>query len=552
MALFTPVISNNRNISNKLNRVKMKQKVTFPIFALLILLFIFGCDKATEPDTTPPQVSIASPIHEASVRDSVKIITIVADNDGIDKVEFYIAGELLSSVTSKPYETFWDTRQATNGQHNLQCKAIDNAGNETLSDIVEVTVTNYLFKATFKDNWLSIEDGQAIVFISDMDGNVLAEKTWSGNDSFEMFIDVGLNKSGVEGFNNISVTTVTNNRIITNMNIPIGSSWTWKGYPSSQIDYDNPYVGELDFQNVPEHVGYTISSKWTSGSSNSGTLSNPLSYSFYESPMDIYIKLNTINNGVKYIWLNDVVSGSRQDNLSNMENTNSKTISFSGNSGGFRKYLDGFINNGNFYEGRHRLDSRYDIHNIVNSVNVYYPENSFSDYKTSLYIYDDSNTDNFWSQSIYGEIPSNFTKINADFEFTNTSYDNFEMAAAGEFLSTFSSWGDGDSNYWSLYGDETTLQYKLPNLPYSVFQLFGFNRESFNLIYAELGDHSELNSYSEKLDILFKSDNYLYEVINDYRGRVKYFNGGNLSKQYIDGINFEEIYENSSLIHIQQ
>ena len=527
----------------------MNQTLRNLLILLITLLIMVSCENASEPDKTPPQVSISSPTNNTSVRDSVTIRATVADNDGISKVDFLIDGILIGTVVQSPFEIQWDTKQTLNDNHNLQCKAVDNSGNETLSEIVVVTVSNYLFKATFTNNWLLVDE-QCVIFISDSNGNVLSEKTFNGNESFEMFLDDDLNKNLVDNIKKINVSTVVGTQdyfnITTNMNIPVGASWTWKGYPS--INFENSNTIDLNFQNVPEHEGYVLSSKWNSRLSSSGTLSIPNNYDFYETPMDIYLKLNTINNGVKYIWLNDVVSGSRQDDLSNMINATKHTINLQGNSIGYRKYLYGISNSGKRYEGRYRLDYGVDYENTFNSIDVYCPESSFSDYRTSLYFFDDSNTDNFWYQSTYGEISDKFTKINADFDFISTSYDNFEISSNGEFIQTLSSWRDDNYNYWDLYGDETVLKYKLPNLPNSVINQFGLIRESFELYYADLRNHTELNSYSEIINIIFNSDDYFYDVVNDLRARVKYYNDGDLGKKNTNRIKQDETYEKSCLV----
>jgi hypothetical protein len=382
------------------------------------------------------------------------------------------------------------------------------------------TQTNYLFKATFINDWLPAESGQAIIFLSDEDGNVLAEKTWSGNDSFEMYLDDGLNKSVTNNITQISVTTVTQNGITTNLNIPVGSSWTWKGYPSA--DYDNPYTVELDFQNVPEYEDYyVISSKWNSIVSRSSELVSPFNYSFYESPTDIYVKLNTINNGVRYLWLNGVVGGSRQDDLTNMNPALSQTINLQGNTNGYRKSLYGIANSGNRYEGRYRLDYGRD-YNPASSVTVYYPQSSFTDYRTSITYYEELYKSE-WYQSTYGEIPNAFTKINASFDFLNTSLDNFEISASGDFTQYVSIWeSDGYTNLWSIYGGKEVTKYKLPVLPNSVSQLFNVDRSSFKLWLADLLYYPGLSSYEDVLNILFNSPNYFYDVVNELRRYTKY------------------------------
>ncbi len=519
----------------------MKQKILSLTFVLAILFFTQACEKTTEPDTTPPQVSISSPVNNATVRDTILIIATVADNDGISKVDFFVDGTTIGNVTKSPYQMKWDTKQSSNGIHNLQCKAVDNSGNEKLSEIVKVTVANYLFKATFKDNWLPADAGEAVIFISDMDGNLLAERTWTGNDSFELFADNGIKDDITE----ISVTTVVKNRwgdvdITTNMNVPVGSSWTWKG-KTSQVDYDNPYTVEFNFQNMPEHQGWVLSSKWR-GYGSTGTLPSSMNFDIYETPMNFYLKLNTVD-GVKYAWFNDVTPGTREEDLSNMQNASKHTIDLQGTSNGCRKILMGILNPGRRYEGRYFLDYGSDRQNTYNSVDVYFPESSFSDYVTNIYFYDDASSD-FWYQSTYGAIPDNFRKISADFNFINTTPDNFEISTSGdEFLEIKTSWFDENYNYWGVYCDKSTVKYKLPNLPNSAIQLFNLDRESFGPRYAYLIDHSELNSFQEILNILFNSDNYFYDVVNDFRARLKY--NGNKNTNDVE---FEDLFENDAYL----
>jgi len=55
----------------------------------------------------------------------------------------------------------------------------------------------------------------------------------------------------------------------------------------------------LDFENTPEYEDYYIvSSEWDSRATTSTELGSPFYYNFFESPMDIYLKINTVSNGV--------------------------------------------------------------------------------------------------------------------------------------------------------------------------------------------------------------------------------------------------------------
>ncbi len=389
---------------------------------------------------------------------------------------------------------------------------------------------SYLFKATFTNDWLP-QDEHAVIFLSDNNGNILADTIWIGNDSFEMFLDENFDMKFAINLTHINITTVTEDNITTNLNIPTGSSWTFKGYPS--VDYDNPpFSVEIDFDNIPEYEDYyVISSKWNSRASTSVSLDFPLDFNFYESPMDIYFKLNTVNDGVKYLWLNNTTNESRKEDLSNMNSAISKSISLPNNVG-YRKYLYGFSNPGHRYEGSYRLDYGRDYNSSVNQINVSYPEQTFTDYRTSITVIDELYSKE-WYSSVYGEIPNSFSKIGAIFYYVNTSIDDFEITTSGDYLQTLSVWHtENYSCVWDVYGDKDGTKYSLPNFPNSVSQLFNIERTSFQLWYADIKDYPELSSYSEIIKTVFKSDKYFYDTVNEVRSYTVYAPNG-LSKMPI-------------------
>lgn len=92
------------------------------------------------PDTTPPSVSLNSPLNAATVSGITNINTTATDNVGVAKIEFYADGGLISSGTNQSYA--WDTATVANGSHFLQAKAYDAAGNTSSSAVINVMVGN--------------------------------------------------------------------------------------------------------------------------------------------------------------------------------------------------------------------------------------------------------------------------------------------------------------------------------------------------------------------------------------------------------------------------
>ena len=89
-------------------------------------------------DTTPPAITITSPLDGATASGNVSVLVNATDNMGVVKVELYVDGGLTSTSTSSPFTTKWNTKRAARGVHTIQTKAYDAAGNLGVSQTVTV------------------------------------------------------------------------------------------------------------------------------------------------------------------------------------------------------------------------------------------------------------------------------------------------------------------------------------------------------------------------------------------------------------------------------
>lgn len=96
----------------------------------------------TVVDQTLPTTSIISPVQNANVSGTVGINANATDDVGVSKVEFYIDGSILSTDTSDPYSTLWNTASSTLGSHVLISKAYDSQNNVGTSSGVAVIVVD--------------------------------------------------------------------------------------------------------------------------------------------------------------------------------------------------------------------------------------------------------------------------------------------------------------------------------------------------------------------------------------------------------------------------
>jgi hypothetical protein len=112
------------------------------ILLMLPLLFWLGCEDEKE-DTTPPTVSISSPVSGQTVSEIVTITVTAQDNEAISKVEFFIDNSLAYTDSESPYEYEWNTITYENGsEHTVKVISYDTSDNSTESQPIMLIVDN--------------------------------------------------------------------------------------------------------------------------------------------------------------------------------------------------------------------------------------------------------------------------------------------------------------------------------------------------------------------------------------------------------------------------
>ncbi|MFH0948468.1 MAG: Ig-like domain-containing protein [Elusimicrobiota bacterium] len=111
------------------------------------------------PDN-PPTVSITSPLNGATVSGTVVVISSASDDNGINRVEFYVDGVLKSSDTTAPYSYSWDTTASSDGVHTLKAIAVDTSS-QTATVQISVTVSNAIGPLSPSVSFVSPSSGTA-------------------------------------------------------------------------------------------------------------------------------------------------------------------------------------------------------------------------------------------------------------------------------------------------------------------------------------------------------------------------------------------------------
>ena len=146
----------------------------------ILLINFWGCEEAVEEDTTPPTVSIQSPITNQSIHEIVTIVVETDDNEGISKVEFYIDDSLYYTDTESPYEYEWNTSQyEDNSEHIVKVISYDNSDNYTTSQPISYIVDNSTSIPTSSQLYpVAYDNGFQIIWSKNIDDDFQSYKLY--------------------------------------------------------------------------------------------------------------------------------------------------------------------------------------------------------------------------------------------------------------------------------------------------------------------------------------------------------------------------------------
>ena len=192
-------------------------------------------------------------------------------------------------------------------------------------------------------------------------------------------------------------------------------------------------------------------------------------------------------------------------------------------------YLSGYPEGDDHYHGHYLFDYQ-SINGGIDSnyIRLTYP-NNFSDFRTSCYLYSDDGS-TIWYQTDYGDIPQAITKMNGYVQVDNSSPRAFEMTTLGEFDEIYSTWNYTDDNkgyVWVLFGPSDLTHYSIPKIPDLVTQFLPhITRDVFNLAKVNISDVEGFSNYNEYVSLLFKSDEYFYNVVDKARFKTFIYDNG--------------------------
>lgn len=118
------------------------------ICLLLVTIILYSCcfdftEPSDNPDLEAPQIAVTSPNNNSEfiLGERIEVIADASDNIEIDRIEFYIDGEIVLQDSIEPYMLVWDTYNSTLGNHLIYSMAYDSSENNSISNTVIITLS---------------------------------------------------------------------------------------------------------------------------------------------------------------------------------------------------------------------------------------------------------------------------------------------------------------------------------------------------------------------------------------------------------------------------
>jgi len=105
------------------------------------IIIIYVANSVKVIDTNPPTLKILQPQNGVTVSRTIDVVASAWDESGVSRVEFYVDGKLVATVSAEPYMYRWNTRSVRDGWHTITAKAYDKYGNAAKAT-VKVYVSN--------------------------------------------------------------------------------------------------------------------------------------------------------------------------------------------------------------------------------------------------------------------------------------------------------------------------------------------------------------------------------------------------------------------------
>ncbi len=341
---------------------------------------------------------------------------------------------------------------------------------------------------------------KAIVFISDVAGNPLADTMVAGNLKLLLYSK----KTAMPPY---QVTIVKWEPDMHNFLVTM-NTWVYV-MPGEWALQGNRLIstGDASFslKNIPTHQGPVLSSN--SGHANLSFATTGV-HPVYKSPDDLFVKINTAT-GPLYKWTTGMVAGAQMEvDLATMDTATRQIITFPMPAQDFNARVYGYHDTDYTADLPVMTDEVLGDGIAKDNITVSYPQASFVSFHTYMEFIESWTSASTYTYSKYGTIPASFVKTGAGITHIQPDGSTVRFMTTGSHTITTAKWDFLDAANlafdWTVYGPDTVTSFVLPVLPHAMTVMFpGFSLDSLHLRQFELTGYPAVNTYPAYLDAIF-------------------------------------------------
>ncbi|MBT1704798.1 Ig-like domain-containing protein [Chryseosolibacter indicus] len=438
----------------------------FLVISSLFLIQACGDDDDGLKDANQPEVSFTNMSENMSVWNTVNISLDTKDSKSISSIEVFIDGNLLTTLTSAPFEASWDSNTVPDGTHNIKAVVSDQAGNKTEKEI-KINVQNKLVTIQIAADQLYQEEQyqeRGFVFLSDENGNVVAFTEYKNGNNVTLKSSTF---NGTKFYLTEVLAEVEDNyeylRMWTFGEIERGKNWVlFNAEEEKEID---SYVGDanLNFNGMLENYSYNIYS--SDDQTQVDELNSTATLRLSKNPSKLYVMKyllsGEMSGPVGYKLFSNIIVGENAPiNLSQVTQPLTKITANLPEGTLYSSVELTAYPTVNDYSDKYRI-GYYSSGSEKLSYDIYYPGAAFPAYFSDFYY---ETEDIFYERGVTNKI---FEIKNigesANFSFTDSK---LNYSASGEFdFLTAQLESDSESSEWILIlpkGNQTIPQLKIP------------------------------------------------------------------------------------------
>lgn len=345
----------------------------------------------------------------------------------------------------------------------------------------------------------------AIVFISDMQGNTLADTSFSGNGKLLIQVNPEIAIPG-KFMVTIIKPEMGEHKVLVTMNTYLyagTTECTLTGNRSDTLGH-----ATISLTNLPALTGPVLYSSSGFFNLTSDVVSKPVM--LYNSPDNLYVSIHT-TEGPRFKWFTGLIlNGTYSVDMDSTQTSEITSVVLPFQAIYFEANITGFSDGNWDSPTPFTCDMVFGDGTAVTSIPVAYPSQIFTGFHTELMARESWESPASWYYHVDGAIPTTFKKINAEVSQMQATTGRLDIHTNGQFEVTVASWVYSAPNKpyftWNIFGPDTLSRIVLPALSPAFEKAYPeLSIDSLIFLSAGLMHFVQPITYSSFLDLTLKS-----------------------------------------------